>query len=60
MYCRINIHIKRCLLIIIVFELGNLAMESTPNKIAMEKKGSGAEFEQQDKIKILRKKKHKI
>ena len=34
-------------------------MESTPNKIAMEKKDSGAEFEQQDKIKIVRKKKLK-
>ena len=34
-------------------------MESTPNKIAMEKKGSGAEFEQQDKIKIVRKKNSK-
>ena len=32
-------------------------MESNPNKIAMEKKDSGAEFEQQDKIKIVRKKK---
>ena len=37
----------------------NLAMESTPNKIAMEKKDSGAEFEQQDKIKIVRKKNSK-
>ena len=38
-------------------------MESTPfgpNKIAMEKKDSGAEFEQQDKIKIVRKKTQKI
>ena len=34
-------------------------MESTPNKIAMEKKDSGAEFEQQDKIKIVRKKNSK-
>ena len=36
----------------------NLAMET--NKIAMEKKDSGAEFEQQDKIKIVRKKTQKI
>jgi len=34
-------------------------MESTPNKIAMEKKDSDADFEQQDKIKIVRKKNSK-